>query len=372
MPPAIGRSGRYGRYRRRVADDDTGDTAGADEGPDPFEGLILDEEFIRGADVVEESAADRVVRRDAEYRRLAAQREAEARALEKQLRRNARRQRRASRGREHGQRMVVIAVMLAVFGGLVYWNVNHRGSSVALGSGLIRGDVTGGSIAGTERPPASVGAKPQPINSPPPVAVASPAHVFMQTQPGSADPVAYDPCRTIHVVMNERTVVDGGGALVAQALAAAHAATGLEFVVDGFTDEAPSENREPYQRDRYPGSWAPVLVAWSDPTETPELAGDVAGLGGSASLIEDKRGVYVTGSIELDGPDLAEILMRPDGQIQVRAIIEHEVGHLLGLDHVNDPTQLMNPSGNGSVTTYADGDLTGLNQLGRGACFPDV
>ena len=32
----------------------------------------------------------------------------------------------------------------------------------------------------------------------------------------------------------------------------------------------------------------------------------------------------------------------------------------------------MNPESTGTVTTFAAGDLTGLNQLGRGACFPDV
>ena len=31
----------------------------------------------------------------------------------------------------------------------------------------------------------------------------------------------------------------------------------------------------------------------------------------------------------------------------------------------------MNPAG-GTVTTYADGDLTGLARLGKGECFPDV
>ena len=96
------------------------------------------------------------------------------------------------------------------------------------------------------------------------------------------------------------------------------------------------------------------------------------GLGGSQSVSDGKQSVYVTGAISLDGPELAEILTLPNGEADVRGIIEHELGHLVGLDHVNDRTQLMNPSTDGSVTTYAAGDLTGLNQLGRGACFPKV
>jgi hypothetical protein len=358
---------------RRVADDDLGDGEGLDEGPDPFEGLTLDDDFIRGAKVVEESAEERLARLaaiDAEHRRLASDRDIQRQELDKTLRRNARKQRRAARGNSQRQRVVVIVVMLAVAGGLFWWNV-RGGSESSAGLGL-RGDAIGGTVASSARPPAGVGAEPQPINVAPTPAVQSPVHVFMQTQPDSADPVAYDPCRAIHVVMDDRRAVAGGSAFVNQALATIHAATGLEFVVDGVTDEVPSKDREAYQPDRYGKRWAPVLIAWSDPTETPELAGDVLGLAGSQSVTDGKESVYVTGGVTLDGPELAGLLALPNGEAQVRGVIEHELGHLVGLDHVNDPTQLMNPSTDGTVTTYAAGDLTGLSLLGQGACFPEV
>lgn len=53
--------------------------------------------------------------------------------------------------------------------------------------------------------------------------------------------------------------------------------TGLRFVVDGYTDEPPSEDRPPCQPERYGDRWAPVLIGWQDEAENPALAGNVVG-----------------------------------------------------------------------------------------------
>jgi predicted Zn-dependent protease len=62
----------------------------------------------------------------------------------------------------------------------------------------------------------------------------------------------------------------------------------------------------------------------------------------------------------------------PGGAGAVQAIIEHELGHVVGLDHVADPTQLMNPELEPGVTGFGDGDRRGLALLGEGACFPEI
>jgi hypothetical protein len=339
---------------------------------DPFDDLTLDEDFVRGASLVEDSAEERLTRLariEAEHRRLAEEREVQRAALDRSLRRQARRGRRS--GGEGRRRLFVIGVMLVVLAGLVAWNIRNGGDQVAIGTGGFLGDASTGSVSGFARPSAGVESAAEPLGEPAPLALESSSYRFMATQEGSGEPVAYDPCRPIHVVVNGRTAFMGSQDMVEAALASVSRATGLQLVYDGITDEAPTEDREPHQPDRYGDRWAPLLISWSDPTETPELAGDAAGLGGSSYVTVDRGSVYITGSIELDGPQLAEIVLSPEGVAGARSVIEHELGHVVGLDHVEDPSQLMNPTGSG-VTTFADGDLTGLSRLGRGDCFPSV
>jgi hypothetical protein len=51
-------------------------------------------------------------------------------------------------------------------------------------------------------------------------------------------------------------------------------------------------------------------------------------------------------------------------------LVLHEIGHVVGLSDVNDPTQVMNASLSPSVTSDAlgTGDLAGLRLLGTSGC----
>jgi hypothetical protein len=68
---------------------------------------------------------------------------------------------------------------------------------------------------------------------------------------------------------------------------------------------------------------------------------------------------------------LQNVLTYPDGRELVRAVIIHELGHVLGLAHVDDPEQLMYAGAN-DVTSLADGDRAGLALLGTGPCVPEL
>lgn len=47
----------------------------------------------------------------------------------------------------------------------------------------------------------------------------------------------------------------------------------------------------------------------------------------------------------------------------------HELAHVVGLDHVDDPTQLMYAENSGQLD-FGAGDRAGLALLGTGECVP--
>lgn len=212
-----------------------------------------------------------------------------------------------------------------------------------------------------------------PLGAPPPEsALDEGPHTFSAMQPDGSGPVTYSPCRPIHYVVRPDGAPPQADLLVRTAVERVSAATGLQFVADGATDEGPDPDRAAYQPDRYGRRWAPVLFTWSDEVETPGLAGDVAGTGGSASVTVDGRAVYVTGEVTLDTAELAPLVESPNGTAVAIGVVTHELAHVVGLGHVDDPTQLMYPSTNLAVTAFSAGDRAGLAALGRGACAPDV
>jgi hypothetical protein len=210
-----------------------------------------------------------------------------------------------------------------------------------------------------------------PLGSPPTVDTGLGEFRFMATQPfDPSEPVAYDPCRPVEIVVNETQAPAGSIGIIDEAVAEVADATGLHLSIVGTTDEPADSDRPAQDRDRYGGDPSPVLVAWTDPDRVPELSGDVAGLGGSQSApaMRMEARHFVTGSVSLDAPQLASVLRRENGRAVVRAIVMHELGHVVGLKHVADATELMYEH-NVGVLDFGPGDREGLAALGRGRCF---
>ncbi|GAB3358925.1 matrixin family metalloprotease [Modestobacter lapidis] len=221
-------------------------------------------------------------------------------------------------------------------------------------------------------PTPGIGASAEPLGTPLPAPPAGGVHGFVALQEDGVTPVGYDPCRPVHYVVRPDNAPVGGEQVVRDAVARISEVTGLQFVYDGPTDEASSDARALYQPDRYGDRWAPVLISWQTEDENPVFGTDTVGEAGSAAVaITGEPKVYVTGVVDLDAGAFADFVARPGGVALARAVVLHELGHLVGLDHVSDPSQLMYPETHDAVD-FGAGDLTGLARLGAGECVPQL
>lgn len=185
--------------------------------------------------------------------------------------------------------------------------------------------------------------------------------------PVSDAPRRWDPCAPIRYVVSGNQPFAGASDALTSAIDEVSADTGLQFVDVGTTTEVPTERRSSYQPKRYGNRWAPVLIAWTDPTVVPRLAGNVVGLGGGSSATLDGQARLVSGTVFFDDPDLARMAQRRDGTVEAREVMLHELGHLVGLAHVKAATQVMYPNAR-PLAHYSAGDRRGLAILGAGPC----
>lgn len=185
-------------------------------------------------------------------------------------------------------------------------------------------------------------------------------------------PVRWDPCDPITYAVN----VAGGNSPVRpdlkEALRRVTRATGIEFRSVGTTAET---FIRAYQRMRYEGvvRKAELIMIWvdhdaymkilhllRDPRPSIAFAKTMAGLFAD----QDQ---YFGGIIVMD----AEATSTPGFGYRYAhgSVLLHELGHIMGLDHVRDPNQLMYSGRhpNFSVRVFGPGDLEGLRRLGEDA-----
>ena len=212
---------------------------------------------------------------------------------------------------------------------------------------------------------ASLGSGPR---RPTPQQQSGPRFAFIETKM-SGEPVRWNPCEPIHYVVND-TLARYSEAIADTQEAAQRVseATGIEFVYDGETAEEPEQGRSVYQPGRYGDEWAPVLIAWTDPDDSPiefERGDDVA-LGVASPLYptHGRFDMFVSGWVALnsDYPGPGGF----DTPSAVGLTIQHELGHVVGMGHTKVYGELMQGAGGGALD-WGPGDLEGLEQLGVGA-----
>jgi hypothetical protein len=190
---------------------------------------------------------------------------------------------------------------------------------------------------------------------------------FLSVEAGTQEPVRYNACEPIHYVINPALAPASGVEDVQRAMEMTSDASGLRFVYDGPTDEVGGTGRALYQPQRYGERWAPILIGWAAGLSSDQAAAQGLSVVGQAGSVyrENSQGhpVYVSGIAVFDaGADLNSGFGGETwGQVML-----HEFAHLAGLDHVNDPTSVMNPVMGMRAATWGPGDRDGLWALGLG------
>jgi len=186
------------------------------------------------------------------------------------------------------------------------------------------------------------------------------SYAFINTTT-NGDPVGWDHCKPIHYVVNPEGAPEQWEQIVRGAVATTSEASGFEFKYDGTSDDRSLDRRSGDAADP-----PPVLISWADATEVPDLAGSTAGIGGSSPASVNNRLRYVTGMVVLDTAAYDELALEGDEESE-ELILAHELGHVLGLDHVDDTGELMNAKYI-DQDGFGPGDRKGLERLHELPC----
>lgn len=189
-------------------------------------------------------------------------------------------------------------------------------------------------------------------------------------------PVLWDSCRSIYWVDNPDSAPSVAHDILQEAFDEVSSMTGLQFIYAGETDEGFDSNRVFYNTERYkdvPGDWAPVLVTYLKKdafTDAVIQSGDwkpseVAAFAGADYIDRGGDPLYVSGHMTVSSESLHSMLFN-FGRADARTLFIHELGHVVGLDHVSDKKEIMSPGA--YPKTAGPGDKKGFALAGHGKC----
>ena len=183
---------------------------------------------------------------------------------------------------------------------------------------------------------------------------------------GSGGPAAWwSPCAPIRYAVDLSDAPAGALEDALAAVAVASSVSGLRFEYVGTTGWSPDPA----------GGWGQMppgidaVIGWAAPSQ---LSGTraMAGTGGSWWQAVGSHRRIDEGYALVNG-DIARAVLRPGfgtGYSEGHLLL-HELGHMLGLGHTGDPTEVMYPQTQPlSPSYYGAGDMAGLAALGSLPC----
>lgn len=226
--------------------------------------------------------------------------------------------------------------------------------------------------AGPDRAPVPSAAAADPRTAPAgapgdgaPAAVDGPVGFTVWAVDADGRTVRWDPCRPVRVVVDLTGAPDGVLEDLDRALLDVSSWSGLTLRREAIVTERPSATRPPHQPARYGERWAPVLVAWAEPGEggLPLRAVD-RGLTVPVAVADDDGHAFVTGQVVLNARRDDLVVGGRDRADAWFATLVHELGHLVGLGHVDDPQELMAADPGRGPVRPGPGDRAGLAHVG--------
>jgi hypothetical protein len=245
-------------------------------------------------------------------------------------------------------------------------------AGTVLVAGLVALTGAGGGLLGPAAPPGGGdGPTPATAGASDHVGASSEGYRVWERQ-ADGSPVRWDPCSPIELVVAPAGAPPGADRDLAVAVERLRDATGLDLRVVGTTDERPSGARLPYQPERYGDRWAPVLVAWAEPHEDGVPLRDIdRGVGIPVAVGTAGDRTYVSGQVVLNAARTDLVAGFEDRATSWGATLLHELAHVLGLDHVDDPAELMAVHPGEGPVAFGPGDRAGLRAVGAdGGCRP--